>query len=120
MATEGKSAETLRVYRTSVAGCGQHLIAQKGNVPHPDAVSRALDATGAGAGCSPDSQPGGSAMTAAPVRPFHCCRWPDESVAAPHVGLKSGAECWFHRGHIHGVAWDATSSAECHEVPSVQ
>lgn len=38
--SDGKSAETLRVYRTSVASFGQHLIAEKGNFPHLDAVSR--------------------------------------------------------------------------------
>jgi len=38
--SEGKSAETLRVYRTSVADFGQHLITLNGKVPHLDAVSR--------------------------------------------------------------------------------
>ncbi len=38
--SDGKSSETLRVYRTSVADFGQRLIAEKGNVPHLDAVSR--------------------------------------------------------------------------------
>ncbi len=38
--SDGRSAQTLRVYRTSVADFGQYLIGEKGNVPHLDAVSR--------------------------------------------------------------------------------